>query len=67
MRSASLLLLVLLLPGAVAAQPLPDEGPTERTIVFPDVPGFKVLKCDLHTHSVFSDGSVWPSIRVQMT
>ena len=23
------------------------------------------LKCDLHMHTVFSDGNVWPSIRVQ--
>jgi 3',5'-nucleoside bisphosphate phosphatase len=29
----------------------------------PDVPGYLTLKCDFHTHTVFSDGSVWPSIR----
>ena len=37
----------------------------ERTIDFPDIPGYKTLTCDLHQHSVFSDGEVWPSIRVQ--
>ncbi len=30
----------------------------------PDVAGYKTLKCDLHTHTVFSDGEVWPSLRV---
>ena len=36
-----------------------------RAIEFPDIPGFLTLKCDLHMHTVFSDGSVWPGIRVQ--
>jgi len=36
----------------------------ERKISFPDIKGYKTLSCDLHTHTVFSDGSVWPSIRV---
>jgi hypothetical protein len=31
---------------------------------FPDISGYKTLKCDLHQHTVFSDGSVWPDIRV---
>ncbi|MDX2301640.1 MAG: Sb-PDE family phosphodiesterase [Microscillaceae bacterium] len=37
----------------------------DRGIQFPDIPGFKTLKCDFHQHTVFSDGEVWPSIRVQ--
>jgi len=37
----------------------------ERKIKFPDIPGYKTLICDFHQHTVFSDGSVWPSIRVQ--
>ena len=36
-----------------------------RKLIFPDIPGYKTLKCDLHQHTVFSDGSVWPDIRVQ--
>ena len=35
-----------------------------RKIEFPDLPGFKTVVCDLHMHSVFSDGSVWPDIRI---
>ena len=31
---------------------------------FPDIPGFKTLKCDFHMHTVFSDGNVWPTVRV---
>lgn len=38
---------------------------TDRKINFPDVEGYKSLKCDLHIHTVFSDGSVWPNIRVE--
>lgn len=37
----------------------------DRAIEFPDVPGYRTLVVDLHTHSVFSDGEVWPSIRVE--
>lgn len=36
-----------------------------RAIHFPDVPGYKTIVCDFHQHTVFSDGSVWPDIRVQ--
>ena len=31
---------------------------------FPDIPGYISLKTDLHIHTVFSDGYVWPNIRV---
>ncbi len=56
-------LLLLTVPGAGAqhAQDLAER----RIIEFPDVPGYHTLTCDLHTHTVFSDGSVWPDIRVQ--
>jgi len=42
-----------------------DQLADERLIKFPDIPGYKTLKCDFHQHTVFSDGSVWPNIRVQ--
>ena len=54
---AALLALWLLAPAAFAQlqrKPLP----------VPDVAGYKTLKCDFHMHSVFSDGLVWPVIRV---
>lgn len=36
-----------------------------KKITIPDINGYKVLKCDLHTHSVFSDGDVWPNMRAE--
>jgi 3',5'-nucleoside bisphosphate phosphatase len=33
-------------------------------IQFPDLQGYQTLKCDFHMHTVFSDGSVWPTVRV---
>jgi len=35
-----------------------------KTINLPDLPGFVTLKCDFHMHTVFSDGNVWPTVRV---
>ncbi|NLK40560.1 MAG: histidinol-phosphatase [Planctomycetes bacterium] len=32
---------------------------------FPDVKDYKTLVCDFHMHTVFSDGTVWPTVRVQ--
>jgi len=37
----------------------------DKKISFPDVDGYKVLVCDPHIHSVFSDGGVWPTLRVE--
>lgn len=38
----------------------------ERAVEFPSTgDGSLVIAADLHTHSVFSDGQVWPSIRVE--
>ena len=37
----------------------------DRAIDFPDVEGYLTIKADLHIHTVFSDGNVWPNIRVQ--
>lgn len=37
---------------------------SRKEINFPDIDGYKVVKCDFHSHTVFSDGLVWPSLRV---
>lgn len=34
-----------------------------RPLRLPDVPGYRTLQCDFHTHTVFSDGEVWPDVR----
>jgi len=36
-----------------------------REIAIPDIEGYKTLKCDFHIHTVYSDGNVWPTIRVE--
>ena len=36
----------------------------DRTMSFPDTKEYLTISTDLHTHSVFSDGHVWPNIRV---
>lgn len=35
-----------------------------KDMVIPDIPGYRTLKCDFHIHTVFSDGDVWPTTRV---
>ncbi|MCB0472424.1 MAG: PHP domain-containing protein [Flavobacteriaceae bacterium] len=65
MKKTVLSLIVLLLTVNIYAQ----EGPhshrvSQRVIEFPDIPGYQTLVCDFHQHTVFSDGNVWPSIRV---
>jgi hypothetical protein len=35
-----------------------------KTVHLPDLPGYVTLKCDFHMHTVFSDGDVWPTVRV---
>ena len=35
-----------------------------RILNIPDLPGYVTLKCDLHLHTVFSDGSIWPLNRL---
>jgi len=36
----------------------------DRTAMrLPDISGYKIIKADFHSHTVFSDGSVWPDFR----
>ncbi len=34
------------------------------SIRIPEIPGYKTLKYDPHMHTVFSDGMVWPTVRL---
>ncbi|TWU33730.1 PHP domain-containing protein [Novipirellula artificiosorum] len=58
-RSSLIGATVLLLSFVVNAQEVRHE------IHFPDLPGYQTLKCDFHMHTVFSDGNVWPTVRVE--
>ncbi len=66
-------LALLLISGALVApavlsaleRDLPSPAPRARTeLAIPAPPGFQTLKCDFHMHTVFSDGIVWPTVRV---
>ena len=59
-----LLIICLLLSSFFSFSQADHSHRLQRAIRFPDIPGYKTLKCDLHIHTVFSDGSVWPDIRV---
>ena len=47
--------------GTASAAPADGDG---RAIEFPDIDGYRTLVADLHMHTVFSDGHVWPLTRV---
>ncbi|WP_084397948.1 Sb-PDE family phosphodiesterase [Henriciella aquimarina] len=56
----------LLVSAAAVAALVTVASAHERAVEFPDAEdGRVILAADLHTHSVFSDGEVWPSIRVK--
>ncbi len=40
------------------------DAQVRHEIRIPDIGGYQTLKCDFHTHTVFSDGLVWPTVRV---
>ena len=42
-----------------------SSGQSREIIHIPNIPGYQTLKCDFHLHTVFSDGTVWPTVRVQ--
>ena len=54
---------VLFFGLSVSAQ-ISEKADVQRKVTMPDLPGYKTLKCDFHMHTVFSDGHVWPSFRV---
>jgi len=41
-----------------------SQESTRKELIFPDILGLKTLKCDFHSHTVFSDGLVWPTVRI---
>jgi len=51
-------LLIVLVSNVIFAQLV------RKDMRVPDILDYKTLKCDFHIHTVFSDGNVWPTIRV---
>jgi hypothetical protein len=56
MKSSAFLISLLLVVSAKAQ--------VRHEIRIPDLPGYQTLVCDFHVHSVFSDGTVWPTVRL---
>lgn len=52
-RNKIISFIILALSGGLFSQTLPN------------IESYKTLKCDLHMHTIFSDGLAWPSIRVE--
>ncbi len=42
-----------------------SQSNIRREINIPNIEGYVTLKCDFHIHTVFSDGMVWPTVRVK--
>lgn len=57
--------LFLGLAGLLLGSHLPAQDPVRTELFFPNLPGLTTLRCDFHLHTVFSDGSVWPTVRVE--
>ncbi len=55
---------VLLIILQTTLLPAGSQGPYRKNINIPDIPGYVTLKCDFHMHTVFSDGLVWPTVRI---
>ena len=62
-RSVAVPSLLALAAAVLCVSVEADDVRVRRPLRMPDVPGFLTLPCDFHTHTVFSDGSVWPDIR----
>lgn len=59
MKRISLFALSLIFSFAASAQTV------KHAVIVPDIPGYVTLKGDMHLHTVFSDGTVWPCTRVE--
>ncbi|MCL4807026.1 MAG: histidinol-phosphatase [Thermoanaerobaculia bacterium] len=62
-RAAAAPFVLVLVTAALSVAVEAHDVRVRRPLRVPDVPGFLTLQCDFHTHTVFSDGKVWPDIR----
>ncbi|MGB5358331.1 MAG: Sb-PDE family phosphodiesterase [Eudoraea sp.] len=63
MKRILLLLAIFTTLLTINAQSHSHSG--KMALTYPNIEGYLTLKTDLHQHTVFSDGNVWPTIRVQ--
>ena len=76
MKKTKVLVFAALLTGGVCMQAQEAALPKQikigkervkarRELRLPEIDGYQLLKCDFHVHTIFSDGIVWPTLRVQ--
>ena len=58
----TLILLIILSNIKIFGQ---NQENYDRKLFFPDLDNYRTLLTDFHQHTVFSDGTVWPTIRVE--
>ena len=63
-KNLFLFVLTTLISSAAFGQRFQEAGADSAHFQIPDIPGYYTLKCDFHMHTVFSDGVVWPHVRV---
>jgi hypothetical protein len=61
MKTKKILFLVAIISALVVNG---GQAQVQNRVAIPDINGYKTLQCDFHIHSVFSDGTVWPTVRV---
>jgi len=61
MNAVKMYCLSVLVAVACAHSPAAE---VRHEIEFPNLEGYETMACDLHVHTVFSDGLVWPTVRV---
>lgn len=64
MKNLLTTLLILVSLTHLASAQIQDAKDVQQHPSLPDIPGYKTLKCDFHMHTIFSDGHVWPTFRV---
>jgi 3',5'-nucleoside bisphosphate phosphatase len=55
---------VLALAWLAGAVTIGAQVQTRQSLPIPSLPGYTTLKGDLHLHTVFSDGAVWPTVHL---
>ena len=61
-KFVTLILLIILSNIKIFGQ---NQEKYDRKLFFPDLDNYRTLLTDFHQHTVFSDGNVWPTIRVE--
>ena len=59
------ILIVFLFSSCATYNTVHPSRTAVTTISIPNLNGYLTLFCDFHTHTVFSDGFVWPTVRVE--